>query len=82
MDMKSFPCKVLTAAALLLIAFAPCNALGARVDRIPASDLVRIVIIFAERRQPNLVDQLVWLNGVAKFTCNCDGRRLAVSREE
>jgi hypothetical protein len=66
MDMKSFPCKVPTAAALLLIAFAPCNALGARVDRIPASDLVRIVIIFAERRQPNLVEQVVWLDGVAK----------------
>lgn len=60
MDMKSFPCNVLTAAALLLIVLAPCNAFGARVERIPASDLVRSVIIDAEWGLSNLDEQLVW----------------------
>ena len=77
--MKSFPCKVLTAAALLLIVFAPCNALGARVERIPASDLVIIVIIVSEWWQPNLVEQLVWrwCWTFGKVSCNCGKLRLA-----
>jgi hypothetical protein len=46
MDMKSFPCNVLTAEArLLIISFDPSKALGASEERSPAIDLEKNIIM-------------------------------------